>query len=165
MRLQNLRRHAIMNEADLREIRMLDGRLVPYEAPPPEPEVLDCQQVLQDMLEDKQSKIPVSVYLLHTAEGREAFLQQFAYIGADAIFAAVSHVWDWLSPPRRPRTIEMGLIAGTGGTGRTAIRKVLMKYLDEMMSVEFEPIPLRSDYATFHQWNDAAMATFTDCNE
>lgn len=122
-------------------------------------------RVLREMVEDKQSQIPVTAYPLHTTEGRERFLNQFAYVGTGSIFAAVSHVWKWLAPPRRANSIEIGMAAGTGGAGREAIRRVLMQFFEEIMAVEFQPIPPCSNYPTLDEWNVAAMATFTDCEK
>ena len=101
----------------------------------------------------------VTSFPLATVEGRRAFLHQFYWIGEEALFQAVSHVWDSLGEPREGRTIQMGLEAGTGRKGKAAIAKVLMKFLGEALA-SINPIPDREGYATLDEWHEASMATF-----
>ena len=98
-------------------------------------------------------------YPLQTVEWRRAFLHDYYWVGETALFIAVAHVWSTLAPPRAARCTMMGLMSGTGGTGKAALSLTLQKFLKEMLSVD-HPFPSRSDYASLDAWNEDATAVF-----
>jgi hypothetical protein len=53
----------------------------------------------------------------------------------------------------------MGLAAKVGGTGKSALLKVLQRFLAEALAID-NPIPPRADFASLDEWHNAAMATF-----
>lgn len=79
----------------------------------------ECLAILESSNEEEVLP-PLSSWPLQTALGREQFLRQFAWVGEEALFEAVAHVWDSLAEPRKLRSTRMGIAARSGGAGRHA---------------------------------------------
>jgi hypothetical protein len=103
--------------------------------------------------------IPLTSFPLGSEEGRRAFLREFYGVGWDWLFQAVNHVWISLAEPRSARCTAMGIAAGTRGTGRRALVKVLSKFLEDALNVN-TPLPARCDYDSLAAWHEASMATW-----
>lgn len=103
--------------------------------------------------------VPLTSFPLGSEEGRKAFLREFYGVGWDWLFLAVSHVWDSLAEPQAVRCTLMGIAAGTGGTGKKALIKVLAKFLTEALE-PLASLPPRADYDSLEAWHLAAMATW-----
>ena len=103
--------------------------------------------------------IPLTSFRLHSEEGRQAFLREFYNVGWDWLFQAVNHVWSSLAAPKALRCTRMGAVAGTGGTGKSALVKVLAKFLHEALE-SITPIPPRADYDNLEAWHEASMLTW-----
>jgi hypothetical protein len=102
---------------------------------------------------------PLSAFPLHSHEGRCGFLREFYMVGEGALFSAVAHIWSSLEEPRTVRCIKMGLAAGTGGSGKRALRKLLQKFFQEALSID-NPLPPRAAYESLQSWHEASMASF-----
>lgn len=98
-------------------------------------------------------------YPLQTEEWRKAFLHDYYWVGETALFIAVAHVWATLAPPRAERGTQMGILSGTGGTGKTGVVRTLKQFLKEMLDVNHS-FPDSGDYSSMTSWNVDAMATF-----
>lgn len=114
------------------------------------------------LADDEVEQPPLSSYPLQSQAGREAFLEAFAYVGEPALFAAVAHIWDSLAEPKNARCIQIGLQAGTGGKGRAALRKFLMKFLEDVLGPPISPLPKGVDFEDLDQWNEAVHAIWAD---
>lgn len=98
-------------------------------------------------------------YPLQTEAWRRAFLHDYYWVGETALFIAVARVWSMLAPPRAARCTLMGLMSGTGGTGKAGLVLTLKKFLEEMLAVD-HPFPEHSNYPSMAAWNEDAMAVF-----
>ncbi len=105
--------------------------------------------------DDEVEQIPLASYPLQTQAGREAFLEAFAYVGEPAVFPAVEHIWNTLARPKTARCIQIGLQAGTGGKGKAALRKFLLKFLADYLGDSLPPLPKIADFADLDEWNNA----------
>ncbi len=114
---------------------------------------------LHTWIEWEPELTPLKSFPLCTGEGRRAFLWEFYLVGWDSLFQAVTHVWESLAEPQEVRCTLMGVAAGTGGTGKLALVKVLSQFLEDALS-SIEPIPPRSDYDSLDAWHKASMATW-----
>lgn len=123
----------------------------------PEDRVRIVAILAEELLEDTT---PLSEFSLQSREGREAFLERLVAIGEPGVFMAVAHVWASLDIPKTARCIEMGLAAGTGGVGRSALRKVLTAFVREWLGSEMTPLPKRAAYETLDMWHQAVMQTW-----
>lgn len=114
---------------------------------------------------DVQDGPALDEYPLQSAEGREAFLERLVDFGEPGIFAAVAHVWSSLARPAAARCTQMGLLAGTGGTGKKALHNVLTAYVREWLGEQLPPLPPHDAYGTLDEWHRAAMAAFATEHE
>lgn len=104
---------------------------------------------------------PLKLFPLSRKDGRDAFLHELYMIGYSALFEGVAHVWDSLAEPRAARCTQMGLEAGTGGKGKSALRKMLNQFITDGLAT-WTSLPERSDFADFESWNTAAQASFKE---
>lgn len=102
---------------------------------------------------------PLTSYDLSNEEHRRAFLFHYCWVGQPALFEAVSHVWASLAEPREARCTLMGVMSGTGGTGKKALVLTLQKLLDQALAID-NPIPDASAYDSLDEWHEASMAAF-----
>jgi hypothetical protein len=114
---------------------------------------------LQAWASEEPQPIPFKTFPLCTDEGRKAFLEEYVFWGNDRIFEAVSHIWDSLVEPKTLRCIGIGLVAGTGGTGKAALAKFLKKALRAALANP-EPMPWGPDYPSLDEYHEAAMRYF-----
>lgn len=103
--------------------------------------------------------VPLVSFALHDRMQREAFLREFCRRGEPAIFEAVSHIWSSLAHPQEARCTEMGITAGAGGKGKSALVNLLRACLEQMLAWE-HPLPRPEEFASVDAWHGAAMAAF-----
>ena len=96
-----------------------------------------------------------SEYHLGSNEGRCAFLDSFIWYGEDKLFEAVNHAWNSLAHPRPVKCIYIGMWAGTGGSGKWALAKVLKQALREWLDYDVK-MPLGERYSNIHDYHAAA---------
>lgn len=100
-----------------------------------------------------------SAYPLHSNEGRCGFLESYIWFGEEKLFEAVSHIWDLLNEPKNVRCIYIGTHAGTGGSGKWALAKLLRRALREALDDGLaQPDWLPGQ--TLHDFHAASMAYF-----
>lgn len=97
-----------------------------------------------------------SAYHLGTHEGRCAFLDSFVWYGEEMLFEAVNHAWNSLSEPRALKCIYVGMYAGTGGSGKWALAKMLKQALREWLDFDGRP-PWGEPVINIHEFHAAAM--------
>jgi hypothetical protein len=116
---------------------------------------------LADLLEepDPYRGISLSDYQLSIDDSRIGFLWHLYDEGYPLLFEATSHVWKSLSEPRAARCELMGAVAGVGGHGKVALRRVLKEFIREALEAEPD-FPARDEFASFEDWHDAAMSSF-----
>ena len=69
---------------------------------------------------------------LHLAAGRRLFLRSlFEDHGPPGLMMAVNHVWESLAHPKSKRCETMGANAGVGGSAKTALKNVLVRFLED----------------------------------
>lgn len=120
---------------------------------------LEMNTELDEAPDTSENLIPLSSYRLSDDEHRRAFLHHVYWIGETTLFEAVSHVWVSLAEPCEARCTLMGLLSGSGGTGKKALVLTLQKFLAEALAVD-NPLPNRADYLSLDAWNEDAMAAF-----
>lgn len=101
-----------------------------------------------------------SEYHLGSNEGRCGFLSSYFWVGEDVLFEAVNHAWNSLSEPRKLKTIYIGMWAGTGGSGKWALAKMLRHALEEALSYDGEP-PWEQPFDDIHVLHQAATDYFS----
>lgn len=104
------------------------------------------------------SGIPLTAFDLSIGGGRVGFLERFMELGADAAFEATAHVWKMLAEPKAARCTLMGVAAGTGGTGKAALYKVLVRFTEEWLG-EFSGLAL-PDASSLTEFHGQAMAAW-----
>jgi hypothetical protein len=72
------------------------------------------------------------------------------------LFDAVTHAWNSLSEPRAIKCIYIGMFAGTGGSGKWALAKMLRQALHEALDYD-RTMPLGERCATIEDYHAAAM--------
>lgn len=102
---------------------------------------------------------PLDCYALFDEEQRRAFVHHVYWVGEEALFAAVSHVWASLAEPRATRCTAMGLASGSGGSGKKALYLTLKQLIADALAATV-PLPDRAGFASFDAWHEAAMASF-----
>ena len=110
---------------------------------------------------EAQLKIPLKAFPLCTEEGRKAFLHQLYWVGYDALFEGVSHVWNSLIAPRAYRCTLMGVHSGAGGAGKAALYNTLKQFIAEALET-LQLIPPIENYENLEAWHNASMATYVD---
>jgi len=110
---------------------------------------------------EAQLKIPLKTIPLCTEEGRKAFLHQLYWVGYDALFEGVSHVWNSLIAPRAYRCTLMGVHSGAGGAGKAALYNTLKQFIAEALDT-LQLIPPIENYENLEAWHNASMATYVD---
>lgn len=103
--------------------------------------------------------IPLASFALHDPEQRRGFLREFCRIGEPRIFEAVSHIWSSLTEPQEDRCTVMGVVAGTGGTGKKALLRLLRACLEEVLEWD-HPLPRPEECVSLDEWHAEAMAAF-----
>ena len=98
--------------------------------------------------------IDLTKFHLGTEEHRQQFLYQYQWQGDEVLFPAVAHIWDSLNGQRDGHCILIGALSGTGGNGRTALRKTLQKFLAECLDTP-SVMPRLVDFASMDEWNAA----------
>jgi len=102
---------------------------------------------------------PPSAWPLHCNEGRRGFLESFMWRGEAALFESVNHAWNSLGEPRGPKCIYIGMWAGTGGSGKWAIAKMLRRALRE--ALDYEGVqPDWEPGQTLEEFHQASMSYF-----
>jgi hypothetical protein len=96
-----------------------------------------------------------STYHLGSNEGRCAFFDSFIWYGEEKLFEAVNHAWNSLSEPRALKCIYIGMYAGTGGSGKWALAKMLKQALREWLDYDGTP-PWLQPLEDIHQFHQAA---------
>lgn len=119
----------------------------------------DSPAIDDDLLDTVRPPVPLSSIPLTTDAGRQAFLRAYSDYGDTQLLMAVAHVWNSLADPKAVRCTAMGIAAGTGGTGKRALVKVLQACLAEMVTMH-NPLPAVDDFAALDDWNQAAKACF-----
>lgn len=102
---------------------------------------------------------PPSAWPLHCNDGRVGFLESFMWRGEVALFESVSHIWALLNEPKNARCIGIGLAAGTGGSGKWALAKMLRKALRESLDSGITP-PWGQKFGSIDLLHEAAMNYF-----
>jgi hypothetical protein len=103
--------------------------------------------------------VPLTSFCLADPEQREAFLYQYCWVGETALFAAVSHIWDSLTEPRKLRCTLMGAACGSGGKGKMALVQMLHQFFERFMEAG-GPMPLAGECDTIDTHHEAAMNHF-----
>lgn len=105
--------------------------------------------------------VPLSSFPLQFDQWRKEFLREFLRRGEPGRFEAVSHIWSTLNEPREARCTAMGIAAGTGGKGKTALMNLLAALLKDVMSTD-AIVPKAADYSSLDEWHEAVIAYFRD---
>lgn len=103
----------------------------------------------------------LSSFSLNTHDGRRGFLHELFMRGYPALFEGVSHMWKLMEPPKQERCFGLGLAAGTGGTGKTALLNFLTRLIDEGLASS-TPLPECDDFSSMSDWNDAVTESWRD---
>ena len=98
-------------------------------------------------------------YSLKTSAGRAAFLLDFSERGFEFLEDATAHVWSALAAPQENRCARMALEANVGGTGRSALVRVLLAFLEELDSHD-APLPDRQAFQSSNDWHRAVSEHF-----
>ena len=102
---------------------------------------------------------PLRSYALCTNEGRVGLLEEYIWRGDEALFEAVTVMWDQLCEPRAERCMGIGLAGGSGGTGKWALAKFLKRALREALDYDC-PQPCWEPHQSIHEFHEATMAFF-----
>jgi hypothetical protein len=124
--------------------------------------------IVSDFLADwdePQLGPPLNAYQLHLRSGREAFLERLVAIGEPGVFSAVAHVWGSLARPAEARCTQMGLLAGTGGKGKVALRKVLTAFISEWLGHEMLTLPRWAGGQPLVDWHQKVVRIWAHENE
>ena len=98
-------------------------------------------------------------HTLKTSAGRAAFLFDFSERGFEFLEEAAAHVYSSLAAPQDDRCTGMGLNARAGGTGRSALLRVLLGFLEELDSHN-APLPDRQAFSSSDEWHQAVSEHF-----
>lgn len=128
------------------------------EAEIPDPSSMATEEFV-DWLLSEPEPVPLASFPLHTDAGRKGFLREYFNRGEPAIFEAVSHIWSTLNEPQEARCTTLGIAAGTGGKGKTALVNLLTAALDQAMSIN-ALLPRPADFDSMDQWHEAVIASF-----
>jgi hypothetical protein len=97
-----------------------------------------------------------SAWPLGSNEGRCGFLEAFIWYGEEKLFEAVNHAWNSLSEPKAIKCVYIGMYAGTGGSGKWALAKMLRQALREWLDYDGHP-PWEQPVTDIDQYHRAAM--------
>lgn len=114
-----------------------------------------------ELLDEEPEPVPLTLFPLCTNEGRKGFLEEYIFWGDERLFEAVAHIWDSLNEPKTARCNAVGLAAGTGGTGKSALAKFLKRALRAAIDYEVRP-PWKMSYDGLEDLHRAAMSYFAD---
>lgn len=123
-------------------------------------EAMSAEEFVNSLLSEPDS-VPLSSFPLQFDEWRKVFLREYLRRGEPARFEAVSHIWSTLNEPREARCTAMGIAAGTGGKGKTALINLLAALLHEARSTN-ATLPRAADYPSLEEWHEAVIASFAD---
>lgn len=98
---------------------------------------------------------------LHTHEWRLAFLRELYMQGYPALLEGVSHAWALMERPKAARCTYVGLLAGTGGTGKKALYNFFRQMIADALAT-MHRIPPIDDFSSLARWNDAVHAQWRD---
>jgi hypothetical protein len=104
---------------------------------------------------------PLKIFPLDTETGRKQFLHELYWIGYDALFEGVNHVWNSLIAPRGYRCTLMGVHSGAGGSGKAALYNTLKQFIGEAIDT-LQLIPPTENFESLEDWHNASMATYVD---
>jgi prevent-host-death family protein len=92
---------------------------------------------------------------LGTAEGRRDFLVVlYEFYQEEGLLMAVNYVWGCLKRPKADYCTQMAHRLGLGGQGKTALRHVLQKFLQESLyDWEVPDWPRQEDFPDFESYN------------
>jgi hypothetical protein len=110
------------------------------------------------LAEEDPEPPPPSAYSLVCDGGRRGFLEAYIWRGEAALFEAVNHMWDSLNPPKAVHCALIGLMAGSGGTGKCALIRFLRKGLREALDDGL--VQPTSGYGDIHEFHAASMTYF-----
>jgi hypothetical protein len=108
----------------------------------------------------EENPTPLTAFPLSTVQGRRDFLYRFSEKDEEGIFEAVQAVWAQLNHPKSYQCAKMAKAAGLPGSGKKALRAVLMAFLHDFNSIDVTPLVDRADYATMDEWQAALSAHF-----
>ena len=105
---------------------------------------------------------PLNQYDLSAADGRLRFLWALHFdYQEQGLLMAVNHVWDSLGAPKAARCEAMAGRLGLRGRGKTALRHVLERFLQETLyELPVEEIPSMADFPDFERWNAVCHEIF-----
>jgi len=105
---------------------------------------------------------PLNEYDLSTAEGRLRFLWALHFdYQEQGLLMAVNHVWDSLGAPKATRCEAMAGRLGLRGRGKTALRHVLERFLQETLyELPVDDVPSMADFPDFESWNAVCKEIF-----
>ena len=106
----------------------------------------------QDLPDEKP---PLIGHDLATPEGRRDFLVTFyEFHQEEGLLMAVNYVWGSLKRPKAVYCEQMAHRLGLGGKGKTALRHVLKKFLQESLyDWKVPDWPLKEDFPDFDSYN------------
>ena len=118
-------------------------------------------EIFDEWLNYEPPPVPFpSEYHLGTNEGRCGFVAAYFWRGEEVLFEAVNHAWNSLSEPRAMKCIYIGMFAGTGGSGKWALAKMLRHGLKEALSYDGRP-PWGKPITDVHEFHAAATDYLT----
>ena len=100
-----------------------------------------------------------SEWPLGSNEGRCGFLESYIWFGEEALFEAMSHIWNSMRKPKNTLCVYIGMYAGTGGSGKWALAKFLRRALRESLDYDGQA-PWGQQYPTVDRYHEAAMDYF-----
>jgi prevent-host-death family protein len=119
---------------------------------PSQPTPLPAFATAQDLPDEKP---PLIGHDLATPEGRRDFLVTFyEFHQEEGLLMAVNYVWGCLKRPKAVYCEQMAHKLGLGGKGKTALRYVLKKFLQESLyDWKVPDWPLKEDFPDFESYN------------
>lgn len=93
---------------------------------------------------------------LSVDEQRQRFLYQYQWKGDQVLFPAVAHIWNSLEGQRGGHCILVGLLSGTGGKGKNALRLTLQQFLADCLDGP-DMIPKAAEFGSLEEWNRAVQ--------
>jgi prevent-host-death family protein len=132
---------------------------------PPNPS--DATETSKAASLDEAEDVRLNQHDLSTQEGRMSFLWALHFEYQDqGLLMAVNHVWDSIGPPKAPRCEAMAARLGLRGRGKTALRHLLERFLEETLAeLPLEEIPPMADYPDFESWNAICRGIFERADE
>ena len=127
--------------------------------PPP----VDPPSVLPtDAPGEPEETAPLHHYDLGSGDGRLSFLGALYFdYQEQGLLMAVNHVWNSLGAPKATRCEAMAARLGLRGRGKTALRHVLERFLQETLyEMQIDDIPPIADFPDFDSWNAVCRGIF-----